>query len=288
MSMLREIVSVRFVTSPQGIVFWFGKLCLFAAVGFAYFAGRSLQPGGALNLPVLVQSGPEGISRTKQRLPLEQYSQVATSAIFGRPKAAAAQAAPPPTSPLKLRLVGVNQMGNGQQLALIEDTQKQKQDVFTVGERIFDQAKLVEIQREKIQVERNGKIETIAVEAGTSGSSPSEGGESPSGQQTEFVVAEDEVTNALANLPQLLSQARAVPYFRNGQSIGMRLFAIRSGSLYEKLGLRNGDIVLAVNDNSLSDPTQALKLFEQLKSERSINVKVERNNENVDLRYSVR
>ena len=44
-----------------------------------------------------------------------------------------------------------------------------------------------------------------------------------------------------------------------GQSIGMRLFAIRTGSLYEKLGLKNGDIILAVNENSLSDPAQAFE-----------------------------
>ena len=112
--------------------------------------------------------------------------------------------------------------------------------------------------------------------------------ESASDDQTEFSVAEDELSAALANLPQLLSQARAVPYFRNGQSIGMRLFAIRSGSMYEKLGLKNGDIVLSVNENSLSDPAQALKLFEQLKSERSINVKLERNSQNMDMRYAIR
>ena len=68
----------------------------------------------------------------------------------------------------------------------------------------------------------------------------------------------------------------------------MRLFAIRRDSLYEKLGLKNGDILTAVNENNLSDPSQALKIFEQLKNERSINVKLERNGENKDLHYAIR
>jgi general secretion pathway protein C len=106
--------------------------------------------------------------------------------------------------------------------------------------------------------------------------------------QTDYTVAEAELSDALANLPLLLSQARAVPYFRNGQSIGMRLFAIRSGSLYEKLGMKNGDIITAVNENSLSDPTQALRLFEQLKNERSIKVKMERNNVSREVNYTIR
>jgi general secretion pathway protein C len=106
--------------------------------------------------------------------------------------------------------------------------------------------------------------------------------------QTDFTVEETELNDALSNLPVLISQVRAVPYFRDGQSIGMRLFALRRDSLWEKIGLKNGDILLAVNDNSLSDPSQALKIFEQLKSERSINVKLERNGSPTELRYNIR
>ena len=54
------------------------------------------------------------------------------------------------------------------------------------------------------------------------------------------------------------------------------------------LGLKNGDIIKFVNNNPMTDPAQALKLFEQLKSERSIGVKVERIGQDVDLSYSIR
>ena len=67
----------------------------------------------------------------------------------------------------------------------------------------------------------------------------------------------------------------------------MRLFAIRKDSMYDKLGLKNGDILMSINDNSLSDPSQALKLFETLKTEKSIYVTVERNGQQMDLRYSI-
>ena len=67
----------------------------------------------------------------------------------------------------------------------------------------------------------------------------------------------------------------------------MRLFAIRKDSLYEKLGLKNGDIITSVNDSSLSNPAEALKLFEKLKSEREISVKLERNGEKKSLEYSI-
>ena len=86
----------------------------------------------------------------------------------------------------------------------------------------------------------------------------------------------------------LLTQARAVPYFKDGRSIGLRLFAIKTGSLYEKLGLKNGDILKSINGNSLGDLSQAMKLFEQLKQERSISVMLERDKQDKEFRYQIR
>jgi len=67
----------------------------------------------------------------------------------------------------------------------------------------------------------------------------------------------------------------------------MRLFAIRRDSLYEKLGLKNGDILLSVNDTSLADPTEALRIFDKLKEEKSIKVDVERNGASKALNYEI-
>lgn len=71
-----------------------------------------------------------------------------------------------------------------------------------------------------------------------------------------------EMEASLRDLPILLSQARAVPYFRDGSAIGFRLFAIRQGSAYERMGLQNGDIVLKINGEPASDATKVLKLVE--------------------------
>ena len=86
----------------------------------------------------------------------------------------------------------------------------------------------------------------------------------------------------------MLTQARAVPYFKDGKSIGLRLFAIKSDSIFEKIGLKNADILKAVNGNSLADLTQAIKLFETLKKERSLSLTLERTNEEKEFKYEIR
>lgn len=194
---------------------------------------------------------------------------------------------PKKKSDLKFRLVGTTLAPGIAPIAIIEDSSSKKQDAFSPGENVFDQAILKEVLVDRVSIQRDGQLEVIEVSDGES--LPGDPNQSNiRGDGGNFVVPEDEINSALSNLPVLLSQARAVPYFRNGQSVGMRLYAIRSGSLYEKLGLKNSDIIKQVNNSPVNDPTKALKLFEDLKSQRSISVGVEREGQDLQLNYQIR
>ena len=197
----------------------------------------------------------------------------------------AATAAPPP-SPLSLTLIGTFVTEGQEPYAIIEDKKKQTQDMFLLGDSIFEQATLKKIYQDRVEIERLGKLEVLRLDDFGGGDGPSGDGISSNGD--DFVVDEAELDKGLENLPLLLTQARAVPYFKDGRSIGLRLFAIKSGSLYEKIGLKNGDILKSINGNSLADITQALKLFEQLKQERSINLVLEREKQDREFKYTIR
>ncbi len=279
------------VSSVKGAVFIVGKICLVLAVGLAHAIGDNLRRSELRTLPKNTVDHSDDQSVSTGITNIASYDVIAKRNIFGeKPAAKDTQATPvQPKTKLKLRLVGTNVSSNGAPFAIVEDTAKKQQDVYELNEMVFNQAKLVEILTESIKIEHNGKIEILELaEATGSSGSGGTGTISSNDDGTEFSVAEEELSKALANLPRLLSQARAVPYFRNGKSIGMRLFAIRRGSLYEKLGMKNGDIILSVNDTSVNDPAQALKIFEKLKTERSINLELERNGQSSALRYSIR
>ncbi len=204
---------------------------------------------------------------------------------LGGPAVPKSPAAPPP-SPLSLTLIGTFMTDGQEPYAIIEDKKKQTQDMFVLEDSIFEQATLKKIYQDRVEIERLGKLEVLKLDDFGAGNGPSEGGISSNGD--DFVVDEAELDKGLENLPLLLTQARAVPYFKDGRSIGLRLFAIKSGSLYEKIGLKNGDILKSVNGNSLADITQALKLFEQLKQERSINLVLEREKQDREFKYTIR
>jgi general secretion pathway protein C len=220
----------------------------------------------------------------------KDISSITQRAIFGtlgRAATPAPAATPPPTTPLSLTLIGTFLTGGEKPYAIIEDKKKQNQDVFNIGQSIFSQATLKSIYEDRVEIEREGKIEVLKLDD-LGGGGPDAGGGVASSGEDEFVVDEAELDKGLENLPLLLTQARAVPYFKEGRSIGLRLFAIKSGSLYEKIGLKNGDILKTINGNSLGDISQALKLFEQLKQERSIGLVLERDKQDREFKYQIR
>lgn len=281
----------KYITSYEFLAWLIGKLALLltaylAANTFELFSKNQefLTQGDIPNIPQEEEQNTKGKS-------FDAYAVIMSRNIFGFTEAPTEEK--PTTqvkkSDLNLRLVGTNLTKGQSPFAIIENKSKSEQDVFGNDEMVFGSAKLLEIQQEFVKIEVDGEIQKLEIEEGNSSPSLSNdsGVETLNEEGTKFVVSETELNKQLENLPKLLSQARAVPYFRNGKSIGMRLFALQRDSMYAKLGLKNGDILTGINDHSLDNPADALKLFEQLRNERSIQVAVERAGTDLTLDYSI-
>lgn len=228
---------------------------------------------------------------TKRVTADNNYKLIVENKIFG--ELGIAKPATPPTvsakkaTPLNLELIGTFVSGGQSPYAIIEDKIKKNQDVFVVKDNVFDQATLQGIYNDRVEVLKDGNIEVLRLDNVPDSSVETKDGVGVVGEN-QFVVEEAELDKALENLPLLLTQARAVPYFKEGKAVGLRMFAIRSSSLFEKIGLKNGDILKSVNGNSMGDLSQAMKLFEKLKQERSLSVILERSNEEKEFSYQIK
>jgi general secretion pathway protein C len=86
-----------------------------------------------------------------------------------------------------------------------------------------------------------------------------------------------------------MTQARMVPNFTPDRQVdGFRIFQIRPGSIFQKLGLRNGDVIQRVNGIKLDDPTKGLELFTALKNLSNFTIDLKRNNVNMTMTYTVK
>jgi general secretion pathway protein C len=105
--------------------------------------------------------------------------------------------------------------------------------------------------------------------------------------ETQFSIPRTEVEKALANLPQVLTQARAIPNFENGVANGYRLIQIVPGSIFDKLGLKDNDTICGVNGQSINDPGEAFRQFNDLKSANHLDLCVKRDGKQSSYSYDI-
>lgn len=105
---------------------------------------------------------------------------------------------------------------------------------------------------------------------------------------TQFNVSRVEVDKALSDLPQVLTQARCVPNFENGVAAGYKCFQIVPGSIYDKLGMQNGDTICGINSQNVDDPAKAFALLGELKSASHLELCIKRDGRQQTFVYDIR
>ena len=89
------------------------------------------------------------------------------------------------------------------------------------------------------------------------------------------------------NLKQTLEDARATPNFAGGRIKGFKMVEISPGSVYEKIGLQEQDVVLSINGHDLNDAVKAIQTLNALKTSSKIYMKVLRNNEVITITMDI-
>jgi len=79
------------------------------------------------------------------------------------------------------------------------------------------------------------------------------------------------------NVSQLADVIRPTPYYVSGQMQGYRVYPGRDRKQFAALGLRPGDLIKDVDGAALTDPQQAMEIFQNLGDRDQVSVTVERN-----------
>jgi type II secretion system protein C len=74
-----------------------------------------------------------------------------------------------------------------------------------------------------------------------------------------------------------------VPHRENGEVTGLRFSGGASGSLFDHLGLRHGDILQSINGYSMNDPEEGLRAYAMLRRAPLLRVKLLREGRPVEL-----
>ena len=185
-------------------------------------------------------------------------------------------------------------------LAVLVSNTTHEPEVYSINSgsnQIADDATLVDIRYREVVVRRRDHFELCSTEGNapppviTAAPAPSEDGGGGEGvtktSETSYTIAGNEIDKALGDMNEVATQARIVPSFQNGKANGFKLFSIKPNSIYQKIGLQNGDVISKINGYEMNSPDKALEIYAKLKDSQSIQIDLKRRGKDMSMNYTV-
>lgn len=281
-----------------------GKLSLLALLVFIAFTIADLTIIYFRDLMLPQSAPPKKIASTQQHNMFDrsQFSPIVSRNIFSSagviPDALTAKNddgsqtpkdnAPVPSS-LPLNLIGTLVHSNpAKSIAAIEIKSKNMSASFVVGDDIEGLAKLEKVERGIAYIRNSNNNMLEYIELPKPGSKLTFDSSKPSppaliGQDVQkkgnnqFEIKRSDLLKYTSDLSSVLMQARAVPNRdpNTGEINGFKILDMQPGSIYERLGLKRGDVLKEVNGEAITSVQKAMELYNTLKNGSQVKLKLE-------------
>ena len=233
----------------------------------------------------------------------------------------------PVNPPAKLKLVGTVVGSPDHTYAVIEDLNAKRQDLYRVGDLVRE-AKLVEISRNRVVLDNRGRREEMLSFEKTEPPAPPPAPPEPAARQQPLPrpppppqepqenapeqqaqpgleegeaevqvqqlsnnmwrINRQDLVDQMENPGQFMKETRLTPHFTSGQADGFMISNLPKNSLLERMGLRNGDILKGMNGQRFGSMEEVLQIYQQLQSEPSVQLEIDRGSRPETLTYEVR
>ncbi len=170
-----------------------------------------------------------------------------------------------------------------------------KQAMFKTGETVFGVGELKKVEKNSVFIHKDGKLIKISMtdlltlsdmqaSKGTAGIA----GPVQSVGKGEYIIDQKAAMITLDNPAQIMTDAKLIPNMVKGKPDGFILQEIRKSGVYDNLGLKNGDILLRINNSNISNPENALQTFMALKGMDKVQLDIIRDGNRMTLNYQIR
>lgn len=212
---------------------------------------------------------------------------IANSHLFGQPaapKPAAVDATNAPKTTAPLILAGTIASDDPREGLAIIGENSNSAKVYAVGNSLPGGVRLHSVYKDRVLLDRGGQIESLALPRKYSGGSAAPLPPPPPPVAAADGNAVERVRKLISQDPGLLSDImRPQPVFAQGRQRGYRVYPGRNREAFNRLGLRPGDLVLAVNGTPLDDPARGQEIFRTIGSSSEAHITVIRNGQQQDL-----
>jgi type II secretion system protein C len=176
--------------------------------------------------------------------------------------------------------------------AIIDNRSIRKQEAYREGEST-GKVKIKKILRNNVVITTADGDELLTVEIKESGKSaasapsPYIGSQSSSAQQSagtrqqrartsSIRLKRDEIADSFADIDGLMEQMKITAYKSGDEAAGFRLGSITRDSVLRKMGLRSRDVIVGIDDETITGPDQASGFFKRLADGGEVTIKLKR------------
>lgn len=236
---------------------------------------------------------------------LAAYAPIVEQGLFGKATAGkltaitptAPQATPAGTAEKDLLLLGTVVGSFRETFALILKQSTHEERVFRLGDKVFDIGPLVAVKKESAEILAGTQRIRIAVPsaAGTGDKGPAPqhpappaGGLASQVGSSSFIIDQRALNAALDNMGQVMSDARLLPSMKDGKVEGFRAAEVKPAGIFGMVGIKNGDVLLRINDFPIDSPEKAIQSLVTLKGQSRIKLDIVRDGRPTTFNYDIR
>jgi len=172
-------------------------------------------------------------------------------------------------------------------VAIISDGGPSK--VYSVGDNIGG-ATLHSVYLDRVILDRGGALETLLLPRLLGPGMHGPAVVRRAGADPRTVAAVDNIRRLVQQDPNILDQVmRTVPSYDNaaGRLRGFRAYPGRNRQIFNKLGLKPGDLVTAINGTALDDPQRSQEVFNTIQTSDHVTVTLERGGQKQDVTLNI-
>ena len=176
--------------------------------------------------------------------------------------------------------------------AIIDNRSIRKQEVYREGDSA-GKAKIKKILRNNVVITTADGDELLTVEikessriapsrlskrvgSQTSAAQPAARTRTPRARTSSIRLKREEVADSFTDIDGLMEQMKIVPYKIGDQEAGFRLGSITRDSVLRKMGLRSRDVIVGIDDETITSPDDAADFFKRLADGGEVTIKLKR------------
>jgi len=183
--------------------------------------------------------------------------------------------------------------------ALIQKTSTKEERVFRLGDQVYSVGPLLAVKSDTAEIMVAGKRVTILTPTAVAAAgaipvqptNPVSGGvtalASPVGGGN-YVIEQRALNAALDNIGQAMTDARLLPSVKGDKVEGFRASEVKPQGVFGMIGIKNGDILLRINEFTIDSPEKAIQSFASLKGQSRIKLDIIRDGQPNTFNYDIR